>query len=159
MGPKTDYSDRATDDPTDCPYYVISRATLVATSALKKALAEAGMDQVKPAYLGALLVLWKEDGLKTVELGRRAGLETSTMTGLLDRMERDNLVSRAADQMDRRAHNILLTNEGREIQNAVLVIVDQVLSRIFRGISQDELRIASSVLRRVLANAQEGNES
>ena len=159
MGPKADYSDRASDDPTDCPYYLISRATLVATSALKKALADAGMDQVKPAYLGALLVLWKGDGLKAVELGRRAGLETSTMTGLLDRMERDSLVRRAADPMDRRAHNILLTEEGREIQSTVLGIVDRVLSQVFRGISRDELNLASGVLKRVLANAQEGNES
>ena len=83
--------------PIDCPYYLISRVTLVVTSALKKGFTEAGVTAVKPAYLGVLLTLWREDGLKVIDLGRKAGLEPSTMTGLLDRMERDTLLYREAD--------------------------------------------------------------
>ncbi len=69
-------------DPRDCPYHLVSRATLLVTSALRKELRDAGVDHVRPAYFGVLLSLWREDGLKAVELGRRAGLEPSTMTGL-----------------------------------------------------------------------------
>ena len=57
---------------TECPYYLVSRATLVVTAALKRGLAEAGMAHVRPAYLGVLMSLWQEDGVKVVELGRRA---------------------------------------------------------------------------------------
>ena len=85
----------------ECPYYLISRVSLVVTSALKKGFANAGVEQVRPAYLCALMSLWQEDGLKVIELGKKAGLEPSTMTGLLDRMERDGLVSRTTDPRDR----------------------------------------------------------
>ena len=97
--------------PPDCPYYLISRATLAVTSHLKKGFANEGIGTIKPAYLGVLLSLWDEDGLKANELGKRAGLEPSTMTGLLDRMERDGLVKREPDPNDRRAHRIHLTQD------------------------------------------------
>ncbi len=142
-------------NPTDCPYYLISRATLQVTSALKKEFAATGVEAVKPAYLGVLLTLWREDGLKVIELSRKAGLEPSTMTGLLDRMERDALAYRTADPKDRRAQRIYLTEAGRNVEKPVQEVLEQVLSRVFRGISEKELSQSMNLLRRVLANAQE----
>jgi MarR family transcriptional regulator, organic hydroperoxide resistance regulator len=144
-------------DPVNCPYYLVSRVTLVVTSALKEGLASAGVGDVKPAYLGSLFVLWKEDGLKVVELGRRSGLETSSMTGLIDRMERDGLLERRDDPSDRRVQLIYLTQKGREVMQPALAAVDQVLADVFEGIPQEDLSKATDVLKRVLANAHEGN--
>jgi DNA-binding MarR family transcriptional regulator len=120
---------------------------------LKKGFAAQGVDGMKPAYLAALLSLWTEDGLKVVDLGRRAGLETSTMTGLLDRMERDGLVTRDADPDDRRAHLIHLTEKGRTVRKPVLRVVDQVIGDVFDGIAEDELDRMKELFRKVLANA------
>ncbi|MBI5249306.1 MAG: MarR family transcriptional regulator [Desulfomonile tiedjei] len=144
-------------DPVNCPYYLVSRVTLMVTSALKKGLTKAGVGDVRPAYLGALFALWKEDGLKVVEVGRRSGLETSTMTGLIDRMERDGLVERRDDENDRRVQRINLTEKGREVMNPVLGAVDRVLATVFEGISEEDMLKATDVLKRVLANSHEGN--
>ena len=146
-------------NPLDCPYYLISRVTLLVTSALKKGFAAAGVDAVKPAYLGVLLTLWREDGLKVIDLGRCSGLEPSTMTGLLDRMERDALLLRKADPNDRRAQRINLTDKGRGIKAPVIRIVDEVLADVFQGVHDEDIRYAKDILRRVLTNAQEGNQS
>ncbi|MCL4540245.1 MAG: MarR family transcriptional regulator [Bacteroidetes bacterium] len=145
-------------DPVNCPYYLISRATLVVTSALREGLASAGVGGVKPAYLGALFVLWKEDGLKVVDLGRRSGLETSSMTGLIDRMERDGLVERRDDANDRRVQRINLTEKGRQVMQPALDAVDRILATVFEGIPDEDLSKATDVLKRVLANAHEGNQ-
>ena len=144
-------------DLVNCPYYLISRVTLVVTSALKEGLVSAGVGDVKPAYLGALFALWKEDGLKVVELGRRSGLETSSMTGLIDRMERDGLVERRDDASDRRVQRINLTKKGRDVMMPVLEAVDQILATVFEGIPEEDLSKATDVLKRVLANAHKGN--
>ena len=137
----------------ECPYYLISRVSLVVTSALKKAFAGAGVEQVKPAYLCALMSLWQEDGLKVIELGKKAGLEPSTMTGLLDRMERDGLVSRTTDPRDRRVLRINLTETGRQLRDPVLKIADRVITEIFAGIAEDDISQTKNLLRQVLANA------
>ena len=144
-------------DPVNCPYYLVSRVTLMVTSALKKGLVAAGVADVRPSYLGALLALWQEDALKVVELGRRSGLETSTMTGLIDRMERDGLVERRDDANDRRVQRINLTEKGREAMNPSLAAVDKILATVFAGVSEEDLSKTTDVLRRVLANSHEGN--
>lgn len=141
--------------PTDCPYYLVSRVTLQVTSALKKGFASAGLESLKPAYLGVLMSLWYEDGLKVTELGRRAGLEPSTMTGLLDRMERDGLVTRSTTPGDRRVQHIHLTREGQGIRETVLKVLNRTLARLFSGISREDLNRTKEILRNVLSNAHE----
>lgn len=142
-----------TFDPSECPFYLISRASLVGTSALKRELSAAGVEHVRPGYLGVLLFLWNEDGLKSVDLGRRAGLEPSTMTGLLDRMERDGLVQRQADPEDRRAQRIHLTDRGRSAKQPVRTVITRALERMFEGISQRDQDRLKATLRQVLTNA------
>ncbi|MFQ5352286.1 MAG: MarR family winged helix-turn-helix transcriptional regulator [Candidatus Binatia bacterium] len=141
--------------PAECLYYLISRATLVATSVLKHELADCGAIQVRPSYLGVLMTLWSTDGLGVVELGRRAGLEPSTMTGLLDRMQRDGLLLRVADPKDRRALQISLTEDGKRLQRPVLTAVSEALARATEGFSEEELSTTKDVLRRFLVNMQE----
>jgi DNA-binding MarR family transcriptional regulator len=142
---------------TECPYYLISRVTLVVTSALKKEFAVARVAQVKPAYLCVLMSLWREDGPKVIDLGRMAGLEPSTMTGLLDRMERDGLVTRSTDPHDRRVLRIYLTQIGQQVRRSVLMAVDKVLADVFRSIPDDDIAHTKRTLCRVLANAYKGN--
>ena len=137
----------------ECPYYLISRVSLVVTSALKKGFADAGVQKVRPAYLCVMMSLWEEDGLKVIELGKKAGLEPSTMTGLLDRMERDGLVRRTMDPTDRRVLRINLTEIGHQLRDSVLNVIDRVLTEVFAGIAEDDISHTKNLLRHVLANA------
>jgi DNA-binding MarR family transcriptional regulator len=139
-------------DPKDCPYYLISRSTLAVTAELKQEFASAGLEAVRPAYLGVLMSLWREDGLSAVELARRAGLEPSTMTGLLDRMERDKLLTRQAHPEDRRAQRIYLTDSGRSVRKPTLAAVDRTLARVLQGVPAADLTRIKEMLRRILAN-------
>ncbi len=142
-----------TANPTECPYYLISRVTLAITMTMKKALARATVKNIRPAYLGVLMSLWKEDGLKVVDLGKKAGLEPSTMTGLLDRMERDGLLRRAADPMDRRALRIYLNEKVRDSQEPVMTVVNKVLDQMFKNISDEDIETTTNVLMNVLENS------
>lgn len=141
----------------ECPYYLISRVSLVVTAALKKEFVSSGVEQVKPAYLCVLMNLWQTDGLKVIELGKKAGLEPSSMTGLLDRMARDGLVARMTDPKDRRVLRINLTKTGRQVRDPVLKVVDRVLTDVFTGITEDDISQTKNLLRHILANAYEGN--
>ncbi len=142
-------------DPGECPYYLITRVSLGATAAMKRGFAEAGIGFVRPAYLGSLMSLWREDGLRVIDLGRRAGLEPSTMTGLLDRMERDGLVERRPDPADRRVLKIFLTETGARIRQTVIGIVDGTLLRVLSGVGRGEIDTLKELLRKVLVNVRE----
>jgi DNA-binding MarR family transcriptional regulator len=142
-------------DPGECPYYLITRVSLGATAAMKRGFVEAGIGFVRPAYLGSLMSLWREDGLKMIDLGRRAGLEPSTMTGLLDRMERDGLVERRSDPADRRVLKIFLTGTGAGIRETVIGIVDGTLAGVLSGVDAGEIETLKGLLRKVLVNVRE----
>ncbi len=142
--------------PTDCPYYLISRATLAVTSSLRKGLALAGVKDVKPAYLGVLISLWREDNLKANDLGKRAGLEPSTMTGLLDRMEKDGLLQRHPDPKDRRASRIQLTSRGIDAERGASKVVSNILGVVLNNIDQKEIDTTKKVLRQILSNCGKG---
>ncbi|HSV96477.1 MAG TPA: MarR family transcriptional regulator [Spirochaetota bacterium] len=157
-------------NPTDCPYYLITRASLAITSAMKLGFADAGLGDVKPAYLGVFMCLWmedcmgdtlgkvgKEEGMRLVDLGRCAGLEPSSMTGLIDRMEKDGLLYRTDDPTDRRAHIIRLTDRGHDLRKNVIDIVGKTISKAFWNIPADRMQAAKDVLRTVLVNASKGS--
>ncbi len=141
--------------PQDCPYYLVTRVGLTITAALKKGFADAGLPNLRPAYMGVLMTLWEEDGQKVVDLARGAGLEPSTMTGLLDRMERDGLVRREADPEDRRVLRIFLNEGARDAWPLVMKVALTVVDEAFTGIEPAHLEIVKDVLRRVLKNAHE----
>ncbi len=151
---------------TDCPYYLITRVSLSMTTSLKKGFADRGIEQVKPAYLGVLMCLWAqesldqslgkfgyEEGMKTAELGRFAGLEPSTMTGLIDRMEKDGLVLRADDPLDRRVQKVYLTDLGWKVQKTVRAALADTLDEVFNGIPEKNIGTAKDVLLKALLNS------
>ena len=140
--------------PTECFFYLVSRTTLVATTTLRQALATTGASQIRPSYLGVLLILWQEDGLQAAALGRRAGLEPSSMTGILDRMERDELIERVADPDDRRAQRIFLTDSGRDYEAPVGCAVTRMLEKLSGNVSARDLEITKKTLAKLIASAQ-----
>lgn len=156
-------------DTNNCPYYLITRASLSISAELRRAFAKAGLGHIKPAYLGVLMCLWREDsldetlgklggqaGMKTADLGRCAGLEPSTMTGVIDRMERDGLVRREDDPGDRRAQRIILTDEGFRVREHLIAAVDSSLGAVFAGVETGRIEELKNVLRTVLANTERG---
>ena len=92
-------------------------------------------------------------GSKVIDLGRRAGLEPSTMTGLLDRMERDGLVERRADAADRRVLQVFLTATGASIRRPS----SGLWMHPSRGVGVDagEIDTLKGLLHKVLVNVRE----
>lgn len=152
--------------PEDCTFFLITRASLSVTSIFKRVLAKNELSEIKPSYLGVLMCLWEidamdemlskfgsEDGMKLTELGRCAGVEPSTITGLVDRMERDGLVYRSSVPNDRRAQKANLTEKGRLIRGKVVKALDDMAKEAFAGIAHEEMEAAKKVLWKVLENA------
>ena len=54
-------------------------------------------------------------GLTAAELSAAVGARSSTLTGILDRLERRELVRRQAHPKDRRSYQVVLTAAGGEV--------------------------------------------
>ncbi len=68
---------------------------------------------ITPVQFYVFSVLWENDGMKFKDLAERMNLDGSTLTGILDRMERGGYVKREDDPEDRRSLLVYLTEQAR----------------------------------------------
>ena len=68
-----------------------------------------------PQYL-VMMILWEKDRQPVNDIAKRLLLETNTVTPLLQRMEKEGLVSRQKDPVDSRKVIVSLTDKGREME-------------------------------------------
>ncbi len=66
-----------------------------------------------------LYSLLEEDGATLKEIGSNTLIDSSSMTVLIDKLEKDELVERKLDSQDRRAIRVFITDKGRETADNV----------------------------------------
>jgi MarR family transcriptional regulator, organic hydroperoxide resistance regulator len=75
-----------------------------------------------PLHVGQdrlLLELYDRDGLSQTELIGRLGVEPPTVTGTVQRLERDGLLRREPDPANRRVSRVYLTDAGRALEQPI----------------------------------------
>ncbi len=72
------------------------------------------------------------------ELAEEAGVTRATMTGLVDTLEKDGLVTRAPDPRDRRAVLVKLTAAGRKLLDRVLPGYFAAVTKIMQPLTKAE---------------------
>ena len=102
-------------------------ASRLVTQAYRPFLEELGITY--PQYL-VLLVLWEQDAQPVNDLARRLHLETNTVTPLLQRMEKEGLVTRKRGKEDGRQVIVSLTARSREMEDRAAGIPAAVGSRV-----------------------------
>src|ERR671930_1229125 len=100
-------------------------------------------------HLFILTCLWEQDGVHVKELAHHLFLDSSSLTGHLDRMERIALVVRQDDPDDRRAVRVLLTEKGRHLKDQLEPIGQELKETLQRGVSPEMIRAFTAALRNI----------
>ena len=91
--------------------------------------------------------------LSLTELSERIRAQNSTVTGIIDRMEREGLVARERSKEDRRVVFIRLTPKGAQLAREIPVEPMEILRQAIIGLSKEEgrelLKISMKLARRV----------
>ncbi len=83
-----------------------------------------------PQYL-VLMVLWEKDNQPVNDIARRLILETNTVTPLIQRMEKQGLITRKQGDKDKRQQIVSLTKNGKEMEErAYQLIPPAMLGRL-----------------------------
>lgn len=91
--------------------------------------------------------LWMGDGISVGELGERVSLDSSTLTGIIDRLEKSGYVERKTNPDDRRSVLIFLTDKAREVGPKILDFADELDSKLRQLSSTDDMATFERVLR------------
>jgi len=132
--------------------FLISQIKQIQGRIFERLLNEAGIGEFTGAQGRILYVLWQEDDLPIVELARRTGLAKTTLTSMLDRMEKQGHVSRNADPQDRRQIRITLTEKARALNDAYNRISARMNEIFYAGFSDEEILAFERSLDRILQN-------
>ena len=71
-------------------------------------------------------------------LAEKVGVKRATMTGLLDRLERDDLIERRAHQQDRRKIGVRLTPKGRQVLAEMLPDYYRRVAKIMTNLTEKD---------------------
>lgn len=92
------------------------------------------------------------------ELARKAGVTRATMTGLMDGLEREGLVSREMVAADRRMLDLRLTAKGKRFLESVMPGYFRLIRRVMRGLNQREKEQMIELLTKLGATADKPTE-
>lgn len=131
--------------------YLIKQAQLALHRSIDGKMADIDLTALQWAPL--MLVAYNK-AKTAAELSRSSGVETSTMTRMLDRLETKGLIERRRCEKDRRVIYIALTEEGKQLAARIPHLIADVFNHHLRGFSAEELSTLKSLLRRIAANAE-----
>jgi DNA-binding MarR family transcriptional regulator len=116
---------------------------------------------VEMRRVGASLQVWRvlaalrdSDGRRMGDLSKTTSIEVSTLTRLVDAMERDGLVERRRAAGDARAVMLHVTAAGRRLTKRILPIAERYESVALEGFSTREAEVLRRALRRLYANME-----
>ena len=125
--------------------FLISRVYTRCMITLKKLLQQEGLN-VTPKQVMLLHYLQNNNGCSLTELSRGVMLENSTITGLINRLEKSGYVERRNDPKDRRTYCIYFTDKGRLVASRSLPIIKKINEMIKEGYSEKEIEAFKKVM-------------
>ncbi|RQP15990.1 MAG: MarR family transcriptional regulator [Parapedobacter sp.] len=131
--------------------FLTGKAYTALSRRLQKNFRNAGIEITSEQW-SILYALWEEEGLTQQELAQRTFREKTTITRLIDNMERNGLVIRVTDKSDRRTNLIYLTKVGRQLKEACMKQADQTLREALSGVATEHIGIAKDTLKKVYEN-------
>ena len=84
------------------------------------------------------IIIVPDDGIEMSELAWALGLENSTVTRLIARLERHNYVVRKKSEVDKRSINVYLNQKGNLLQTDIERKIDKIGNQVFLKNNQVE---------------------
>lgn len=105
-----------------------------------------------------LRVLWDEGKIASAGLAERTLIPFSSLVGVLDRLERKELVARIRSTSDRRVVHVVATPKGRALEQAMMPKVDAINARLTDAVTATQWREMEEALNAVAHSANAATE-
>lgn len=117
-------------------------------------LSEKNIDAFNGAQGRILYVLWQEDGIPIRALSDRCGLAITSLTTMLERMEKQGLITRLQDTKDKRKTLLYLTDKAHELKQDYDSVSLRMGQIYYQGFSEEEIVRFEGYLDRISRNLE-----
>jgi DNA-binding MarR family transcriptional regulator len=129
--------------------YLLNRAGARIAAAFNADMRQIGVSLQVWRVLAALR---EQDGRRMGDLSKTTSIEVSTLTRLVDNMEKDGLVVRRREAGDARAISLHVTPSGRRLTQRIVPIAERYEAVALKGFSSAEIAVLKKALRRLYDN-------
>lgn len=121
--------------------------------ALAMHFARYGLSRAKFNVLMQLFMV-DDQGLTQSELSKKMLVSRANITGLIDRLEKENMVIRMADAADRRAFKLRLTDRAARLMNSFLPIHNEYVHKLISVLDREEKEMLILLLAKLKRNLE-----
>ena len=121
-------------------------------------LSRNGLEDLAGARGRVIFALWNEDNIPIKKLVEKTSLDKATLTGIIDRLERDGYVKRIPSPDDKRATLISRTGKDEVFKSKIPEVSKQQNKLFYKGFSTSEIKDFENYLIRILQNCKEAEQ-
>ena len=96
--------------------------------------------------------IWENEGLSHKEISEYCLKDKTSVTKIIDTLEKKNLVVRVSDQLDHRVKRVVLSNKGKELFLQAIPIMELTRDQLREGITEQDIESLRSVLTKIYNN-------
>ena len=131
---------------TQCINYLLTTAQHSVFQYLNGKLSEY---DVTPSQYGVLSCLWQREFATPKQISEILCLETSTISGVLDRMQKKGLIDRVINRNDRREVRVVPTEKGKALEEPISKIIDLFDEEVLKCFTDEEVALLKNQLRTI----------
>lgn len=124
-------------DATEAPGHFARRFQQIAVAVFHAEVSNAGYE-LTPVQYAALAQIASEPGLDQATLASHIAHDRTTIGGVVDRLVEKGLVARAINRKDRRARELRVTDQGKQMLAAIAPAVAETQRILLSGLSEKE---------------------
>ena len=134
--------------------FQVSKIKQLGDRIFEKILAERDIEAFNGAQGRILYVLFQEDGVPIKTVSEKCGLAITSLTTMLERMEKGGLILRKQDPADKRKTLLFLTDKAKDLENDYIAVSEEMGDIYYQGFTEDEVRAAEEYLDRIRQNLE-----
>ena len=117
--------------------HLIRRLNQISTTIFTTRIQQAGYD-LTPVQFAAMQSLLSNPDIGQAQIASLIAYDRATIGGVIDRLEQKGYISRVVSKDDRRARKCRLTDQGIEVINRILPVVESLQQEILNGLAAHE---------------------
>ena len=111
--------------------------------------------EINSAQGRIMFALWQADGVSINELAKKTQLKKSTLTSMLDRLEKMGYVRRQRCKKDRRKILIKRTKKDKMLESKYVELSQELTKPFYKGFSKSQIDRFENDLAKILDNLTE----
>lgn len=130
--------------------FLSSRIRELGNNFIISKLKENGYGELSPSHGDILVVLYKKNKLTMKEIADKIHRTKATLTVLVDKLEKLELIKREKSSEDSRITYITLTTKGEELKPVFNKISNELNSMLYQNLSREEAKQLDYLLEKML---------